>query len=246
MAFMAKLKSYLVMVSYEERTKSLQEMVEKDMPIYVPGSTLTYFKTVMRETGQDSIYAKLVQQIEKKDTVVPQVYIYLLFIKANLLLLNFRPSKTIRQDIRNEVVKNRGSAYTSNVMILALREYYYATGRYFPFLVIPERYYIKLRKDMIRINLWVFLRLQSRNFVMLFQKYDPYLSYVDKVMIWLKDGGIIEKIYNQVLPDRDKKEHWQFEEEKIIIQHILLPILFLSVGSCLALISFLVEVLRCC
>ncbi len=76
---------------------------------------------------------------------------------------------------------------------------------------------------------------------MLFQKYDPYLPYVDKVMIWLKDSGIVEQMFNQVLPHKGMKEHVQLEEKKIIIQHILLPIIFLCVGSCLSLISFIVE-----
>ncbi len=74
MSFGAKLKSFLVMDSYEERTRTVQDMLNKDMPIYVAGSTYTYFKSVMLQQGEDTVHAKLARQIEKKDTVVPQVY----------------------------------------------------------------------------------------------------------------------------------------------------------------------------
>ncbi len=70
MAFAAKLKSFFVMVTYEETTKTLQEMVDKDMPIYVSGSVYTFLKAFMRQEGQDSIYGILAQHIEKRSTVV--------------------------------------------------------------------------------------------------------------------------------------------------------------------------------
>ncbi len=73
MAFAAKLKSSFVMVTYEKSTKTMQEMVDKDMPIYVTGSVHTFLKAFMKQEGQDSIYGHLVHQIEKKDTVVAQV-----------------------------------------------------------------------------------------------------------------------------------------------------------------------------
>ncbi len=82
--------------------------------------------------------------------------------------------------------------------------------------------------------------------VMLFQKYDPYVPYVDKVILSLKDGGIIEQMFDRVLPYRGMKEHAHFEEDKIVTQHIILPIIFLLVGNCLGLLSFIVEVITSC
>ncbi len=79
---------------------------------------------------------------------------------------------------------------------------------------------------------------------MLFQEHNPYVPYVDEVVIWLKDSGIVDKMFRQVLPYRDMKEHVKFEEEKIIAQHILLPIIFLLVGSFLGLVALAGEILR--
>ncbi len=81
---------------------------------------------------------------------------------------------------------------------------------------------------------------------MLFQKYDPYVPYVDKIMLSLKDGGIIEEMFDHVLPYRGMREQVQLEEDKIVFQHILLPIIFLLVGNCLGIFSFFAEKIWCC
>ncbi len=79
---------------------------------------------------------------------------------------------------------------------------------------------------------------------MLFQKYDPYVPYVDKVVSSLKDGGIVEQMFTRVLPYRDMKDHVKFVEEKIIVQHVLLPIIFLLVGNFLGLVTLIGETTR--
>ncbi len=76
---------------------------------------------------------------------------------------------------------------------------------------------------------------------MFFQKYNPKASYFNNLIELMKDTGITDYILRRALPYQEMKEHIQFKEEKLIMEHFYLPLIFLLVGQVAGIIAFLFE-----
>ncbi len=76
---------------------------------------------------------------------------------------------------------------------------------------------------------------------MFFQKYNPKASYFNDLIELMKDTGITNYFLRRALPYQDMKEHIQFKEEKLVMEHFYLPLLFLLVGLVAGITAFLFE-----
>ncbi len=68
MAFLGNLKSSLVRKKYEDRTMTLYEMFEKDMAVYITKTFSEYLGSTITE---NDLSARILNQAEKKDSIVP-------------------------------------------------------------------------------------------------------------------------------------------------------------------------------
>ncbi len=76
---------------------------------------------------------------------------------------------------------------------------------------------------------------------MFFQKYNPKASYFNDLIELMRDTGITDYFLRRALPYQDMKEHIQVKEEKLVMEHFYLPLIFLLVGLVTGIAAFVVE-----
>ncbi len=76
---------------------------------------------------------------------------------------------------------------------------------------------------------------------MFFQKYNPKAGYFNDLIELMRDTGITDYFLRRALPYLDMKEHVQFKEEKLVMEHFYLPLIFLLVGLVAGIAAFLIE-----
>ncbi len=74
-----------------------------------------------------------------------------------------------------------------------------------------------------------------------FKKYDPKASYFNGLIRLMRDTGITDYFLRRALPYRDMKEHVRLKEEKLVMEHFYLPLMFLFVGLVAGALAFLFE-----
>ncbi len=71
---------------------------------------------------------------------------------------------------------------------------------------------------------------------MVFQKFDPRVDYLDYVIRYIRDTGLIHRYFNKYLPPKNIKEHKEHVEEPLVLAHFSLSsvlwaiLLLMSVG----------------
>ncbi len=71
MAFVGNLKSTLVRQEFKPTTQTLNEMVDKDMPIHVPNVKAMYMENLEKDNSNSSINKRILCQAYKTDGVFP-------------------------------------------------------------------------------------------------------------------------------------------------------------------------------
>ncbi len=78
---------------------------------------------------------------------------------------------------------------------------------------------------------------------MLFKRYDFRVQYLNPVMINMRDTGIIDHYFNQWKSPKNMKEHVEYVEEPLLINHFLVSGIGWSAGLTLSLFLFMKELL---
>ncbi len=76
---------------------------------------------------------------------------------------------------------------------------------------------------------------------MFFQKYNPRAKYFDHLIGLMRDTGITDYLMRQVLPYSDIREARQYKEEKLELDHILIPLVAFCCGVVSAIFILIVE-----
>ncbi len=79
-------------------------------------------------------------------------------------------------------------------------------------------------------------------YAMFFQKYDPRVTYFDKLIFLMKDTGIYDYLLRRQLPYMGMKEYEHYEEEKLVIEHYYIPIGVLLFGLSLGMVIVACEI----
>ncbi len=76
----------------------------------------------------------------------------------------------------------------------------------------------------------------------LFQKYDPRTDYVNPTISAMTDTGLTDYMFKSRNPHLGMKEHESVaKEKKLEMQHFYLPLMFMSGGLVLAMMSAVAE-----
>ncbi len=79
---------------------------------------------------------------------------------------------------------------------------------------------------------------------MFFQKYDPRARYFDDMINQMKDAGITNHLLSRALPYRDMRTSIDFKEEKLILQHLLIPLVVFGCSLLAGSIMFTLEMCK--
>ncbi len=92
-------------------------------------------------------------------------------------------------------------------------------------------------------SLWspFYFRYLSAPTSMAFQKQDPAAGYFSEIIHWMKESGIIAYFFRKADPYSDVEFVRPVGEEKLSLEHCLLPFAYVSVGLVLAFVTFLCE-----
>ncbi len=77
---------------------------------------------------------------------------------------------------------------------------------------------------------------------MLFNKADFRDQYFNPVITKRRYFGLLDNIFNKWRSSKDMKEHVEYVAEALSMKHLILPLLFLSVGLSLSVILIVLEV----
>ncbi len=76
---------------------------------------------------------------------------------------------------------------------------------------------------------------------MFFRRYDSRARYFDYVIDWLKDTGLMDFFHKRYMLFENIKEHVEVEEEKLVLEHFLVPTVFGATGLLLGAVALAVE-----
>ncbi len=128
-----------------------------------------------------------------------------------------------------------------------LRSNFLIQGKDFPFLLIPEWYkYTSARwytVDVIHFYILSILnsRYSSGAMGFFFQKYDSRIKFFDHVIDVLTEAGIIGHFFDTYIPQRGIKEHETVSDEKLTLEHFLIPNIFLMSMLLISLAAMIAE-----
>ncbi len=69
---------------------------------------------------------------------------------------------------------------------------------------------------------------------MFFRRYDQSAIYFDHVISWLTDTGLTDYFHKRHIAHDDIKEQVDVEEEELMLEHFLLPLVFGLTGLTIA------------
>ncbi len=78
---------------------------------------------------------------------------------------------------------------------------------------------------------------------MIFKRYDPRMEYFNSVIDYLKDNGLIEAFRQKHFPSKSIKDTEETVEEPLVLEHFVVPFIFLACGLTFATIKLLAETL---
>ncbi len=78
---------------------------------------------------------------------------------------------------------------------------------------------------------------------MILKRYDPRVEYFNSVIDYLKDNGLIEAFRQKHFPSKGIKDTEENIEEPLVLEHFVVPLIFLGCGLTLATIKILAETL---
>ncbi len=79
------------------------------------------------------------------------------------------------------------------------------------------------------------------DYSMFFRRYDRRARYFDHVIDWLKDTGLIDYYHKRYLLFENIKEQAAVDEEKLVLEHFLLPMVFGATGLTVGAVILAVE-----
>ncbi len=78
---------------------------------------------------------------------------------------------------------------------------------------------------------------------MILKRYDPRVEYFNSVIDYLKDNGLIEAFRQKHFPLKNMKDTEETVEEPLVLEHFVVPFIFLACGLILATTKVLAETL---
>ncbi len=78
---------------------------------------------------------------------------------------------------------------------------------------------------------------------MFFRRYDRRARYFDLVINWLVAAGLTDYFYKRRMPYKDIREQVEVAEEKLVLEHFFLPMVFGATGLLLGAVALAVEFL---
>lgn len=76
---------------------------------------------------------------------------------------------------------------------------------------------------------------------MFFRRYDRRAKYFDQVISWLIDTGLTDYFQKRSMPYKEIKEQVEVTEEKLVMEHFFLPMVFGATGVLVGAVALVVE-----
>ncbi len=86
-----------------------------------------------------------------------------------------------------------------------------------------------------------FSRWVRADSAMFFRRYDRRARYFDHVFSWLIDTGLTDYFLEHSMPYMDVKEQIEVTEEKLVLEHFFLPMVFGATGVFAGAVALVIE-----
>ncbi len=97
---------------------------------------------------------------------------------------------------------------------------------------------------VLKFSFCLQLRYAINGYGIFFRKFDPRIDFFNLVIDAFTEAGIIDRFFDKYFPHKGIKEHENVTEEKLTIEHFLIPNIFLVSMLSISMAAMMMEV--CC